>query len=552
MLAGEIAALREMVEELTARSGKGNNKRNALLRAIGVEGAGRSDRRRTGARRRRARRPAVEAAATTRCRELSKLPAEWPVDSEARARRARRPERRRQDDDGGEARGPRPDAGQVGHADRVRLLPRRRGRAARPLRRAHGRRVRDRADPGPAPCERRRRSHGLRHHRHLRQGADAGRRGECARAAPRRQAARPRPPRPALRPRFRARRRRLAHREALRASSRRPRSRRRSSTRPRRPRASSTRAGRPGCPTRSSASASASRRTLLRRPGALLAATSSPSGSPRGKGGRSMSLEHGRADVGPGYQPGTLAVVAEAEHRAQKTLDRAAYGKYLPLVRRTAMRLARRVPSTISVGDLVGYGWIGLMEAFQRSDPSMPAEEFEAYALYRVRGAMLDYLRSLDPTTRETRRASRRITETIRALSTKLGRDATEQEIAEAMGLGIDAYRALLEKVGAAGMARLELLDLDDLERRVGERSRRQRGRQAAPGRRGRLGDGAAPAAPLAGARALLPGGVHAPSDRHGPRRERVARLAAPHRGDSPPARGGGRRITWATGSTSR
>jgi RNA polymerase sigma factor for flagellar operon FliA len=159
----------------------------------------------------------------------------------------------------------------------------------------------------------------------------------------------------------------------------------------------------------------------------------------------------------------SLAAVAGAEQRAQRTLNRAAYDRFLPLVRRTAMRLARRVPSTISVGDLVGYGWIGLMEAFQRSDPKMPEGEFEAYALYRVRGAMLDYLRSLDPTTRETRRVSRKITETIRALSTRLGRDPEEQEIAQAMEVDVETYRTLLERVGAAGMARLELLDLDDL-----------------------------------------------------------------------------------------
>jgi RNA polymerase sigma factor for flagellar operon FliA len=159
-----------------------------------------------------------------------------------------------------------------------------------------------------------------------------------------------------------------------------------------------------------------------------------------------------------------LPTVAQAEQRAKRTLDRAAYGKYLPLVRRTAMRLARRVPATISVGDLVGYGWVGLMEAYQRSDPAMPQGEFEAYALYRVRGAMLDYLRSLDPTTRQLRRASRTITQTIHKLSTELGREPEEQEIAGAMKLDVDAYGALLEQVAAAGMARLELLDLDNLD----------------------------------------------------------------------------------------
>jgi RNA polymerase sigma factor for flagellar operon FliA len=160
----------------------------------------------------------------------------------------------------------------------------------------------------------------------------------------------------------------------------------------------------------------------------------------------------------------SIAMVAEAEARARRSMDRAAYERFLPLVRRTAMRLARRVPATITVADLVGYGWIGLMEAYQRTDAGMPDEEFQAYALYRVRGAMLDYLRSLDPATRDLRRASRRVAHAIRELSQKLARDPEEEEIAGALDMGLSAYRALLEKIAAAGMARLELLDLDDIE----------------------------------------------------------------------------------------
>jgi RNA polymerase sigma factor for flagellar operon FliA len=159
-----------------------------------------------------------------------------------------------------------------------------------------------------------------------------------------------------------------------------------------------------------------------------------------------------------------MAPVVEAEARARRTMNRDAYDRFLPLVRRTAMRLARRVPSTITVSDLVGYGWIGLMEAYQRSSPEMPEDEFEAYALYRVRGAMLDYLRSLDPTSRDLRRASRQVARTIRDLSVDLGRDPEENEIAAKLNLEVPTFRALLDKIAAGGMARLELLDLDDVD----------------------------------------------------------------------------------------
>jgi RNA polymerase sigma factor for flagellar operon FliA len=153
-----------------------------------------------------------------------------------------------------------------------------------------------------------------------------------------------------------------------------------------------------------------------------------------------------------------------AQAHATKALDHAAYERFLPLVRRTAMRFARRVPRHITVADLVAYGWVGLMEAYRRADPSMPPGEFEAYASYRVRGAMLDYLRTLDPASRELRRSSRKVTEKIRELTTQGGRPPEEEEIAVGLGVGLDEYRALLERIAVGGMARLELLDLDDLE----------------------------------------------------------------------------------------
>jgi RNA polymerase sigma factor for flagellar operon FliA len=116
------------------------------------------------------------------------------------------------------------------------------------------------------------------------------------------------------------------------------------------------------------------------------------------------------------------------------------------------------------VSDLIGYGWVGLMEAYQRADVDMPAGEFEAYALYRVRGAILDYLRSLDPATRELRRSSRKVADAIRTLTGQSGRAPEEDEIAVALGVSVDGYRDLLQRISTGGMARLELLDLDNLD----------------------------------------------------------------------------------------
>lgn len=147
---------------------------------------------------------------------------------------------------------------------------------------------------------------------------------------------------------------------------------------------------------------------------------------------------------------------------APRALSRVEYERYLPLVRRIAMRLARRLPLHIAVADLVAWGWTGLLEAHGRRS-GMPPEEFEAYASLRVQGAMLDYLRSLDSTARKLRGASRRVARAIHELTQELGRHPEEEEIAGALGVPVAELRTLLSRIAMAGMARLEMLDLDDV-----------------------------------------------------------------------------------------
>jgi RNA polymerase sigma factor for flagellar operon FliA len=149
------------------------------------------------------------------------------------------------------------------------------------------------------------------------------------------------------------------------------------------------------------------------------------------------------------------------ERRASRTLSTEDYRKYLPIVRRAAMRIARKVPSHITVADLTGYAWIGLLEAFARASEDLDPEEFEAYALYRIRGAMLDYLRSLDPQSRASRAMSRQVTRAIGELTKKLGRAPEEEEIAKEMQMSVEQYRTTLQALDKAGMCRLEMLDID-------------------------------------------------------------------------------------------
>ncbi|MGC4092238.1 MAG: RNA polymerase sigma factor FliA [Polyangiaceae bacterium] len=137
--------------------------------------------------------------------------------------------------------------------------------------------------------------------------------------------------------------------------------------------------------------------------------------------------------------------------------DRQLYERFMPLVRRIAMRTIRTLPSSITFDDILSAGWVGMAEALQRRAEGMQDEHFEAYASYRVRGAILDYLRALDPLSRKLRGASRRITTAASELTQKLGRMPTEEEVAADLGLSLSAYQDLLGEIADAGFARLEL-----------------------------------------------------------------------------------------------
>src|SRR5688572_1421708 len=105
-------------------------------------------------------------------------------------------------------------------------------------------------------------------------------------------------------------------------------------------------------------------------------------------------------------------LAAPVTHPASSSAaERAAYERYMPLVRRIAMRTARTMPRSVTIDDLISAGWVGMAEALGRRAAEMDEQHFEAYASYRVRGAILDYLRMLDPLTRKLRGASRRITD---------------------------------------------------------------------------------------------------------------------------------------------
>ena len=94
--------------------------------------------------------------------------------------------------------------------------------------------------------------------------------------------------------------------------------------------------------------------------------------------------------------------------------------EHLPIVRFLARRIHERLPQHVDIEDLVSAGVVGLMDAFAKFDPAKKVQ-FRSYAQFRIRGAILDSLRTLDWSPRELRRKGRAVEEAIRAL-TEIGR----------------------------------------------------------------------------------------------------------------------------------
>ncbi len=117
--------------------------------------------------------------------------------------------------------------------------------------------------------------------------------------------------------------------------------------------------------------------------------------------------------------------------------------EHLPIVRFLARRIHERLPQHVDIEDLVSAGVVGLMDAFQKFDPGKKVQ-FRSYAQFRIRGAILDSLRTLDWSPRELRRKGRAVEEAIRALTARAGHAPGEAEVAAEMGLALEDYQQLL------------------------------------------------------------------------------------------------------------
>lgn len=137
--------------------------------------------------------------------------------------------------------------------------------------------------------------------------------------------------------------------------------------------------------------------------------------------------------------------------------------EYLPLVRRQALNLQTRLPPCVELDDLIQAGTIGLLDALSRYDAAQGAS-FATFASQRVRGAMLDELRSRDWVPRSVRRNARALEDALRQLEQRLGRPAEEREIAAAMGLELADYRQLLLDSNGSQLLAIDELGEDEVD----------------------------------------------------------------------------------------
>jgi RNA polymerase sigma factor for flagellar operon FliA len=135
--------------------------------------------------------------------------------------------------------------------------------------------------------------------------------------------------------------------------------------------------------------------------------------------------------------------------------------QYAPMVRRLAYHLMARLPASVQMDDMVQAGMIGLMDAASRYRDDQGAN-FETFANPRIRGAMLDELRASDWIPRGVRRAQRRIDQATCALEQRLGRAASESEIAQALGLSVTEYHELANEAKGAQLFYYEEVSGDE------------------------------------------------------------------------------------------
>lgn len=153
----------------------------------------------------------------------------------------------------------------------------------------------------------------------------------------------------------------------------------------------------------------------------------------------------------------TLPNALELYNQASRADTESLVSRHAHLVKKIALHMMARLPDSVQLDDLMQAGMVGLLEAATRFEHSQGAT-FETYAGIRIRGAIVDEIRRGDWVPRSVHRNARRVSEAIREVEAREGRDARDHEVAEQMGLPMDDYHACLNETNSG-----RLFSLDEL-----------------------------------------------------------------------------------------
>ena len=134
--------------------------------------------------------------------------------------------------------------------------------------------------------------------------------------------------------------------------------------------------------------------------------------------------------------------------------------QHAPLVKRIAYHLLSRLPDSVQVDDLIQAGMLGLLEAIKNYD-ALQGASFDTYAGIRIRGSMLDEVRRSDWTPRSVHKKSRMVSDAIRTIENRTGREARDVDVAEHLGITIDEYNHILQDSSSCRVFSVEELAQD-------------------------------------------------------------------------------------------
>jgi RNA polymerase sigma factor for flagellar operon FliA len=152
----------------------------------------------------------------------------------------------------------------------------------------------------------------------------------------------------------------------------------------------------------------------------------------------------------PGGRPLTAAGRPAAARRLRAERD-AAVVKLLSLVKRVAFEMREHLPAHLEVDDLAGAGVVGLLDAVRKFDARKHVK-IETYARHRIRGAILDSLRSLDTASRDMRRKNKAAERVYHQLQAQAGRPVNDDEMARALGISLKKWYRTVQELQSMGI----------------------------------------------------------------------------------------------------